>query len=215
MGTLTGRACFLAKLETVGEGGVEDPESDFVASVCTACTPTADLDLTKPQRVLEHMGAHILFDPGVDRLEMPCGLCLRPSNVCQYFLLKGKGSKGNPRVDMERSAGCRRLVNFQWGKAAVSDKNAPCSNVPLFCPLCPKVVWRYNLEYHLKTVHTPDMVVRYADICEIPDDEMDAMEHIWDKRHKRPAKRRKRKGVPALVISEAHTTIDNLPDIVI
>ena len=161
--------------------------------------------------MLEHIGAHILFDTSVDPVDMPCGLCLRPSAVCQYSLLKGKGSKGNPRVDMERSAACPRLVKFQWGKAAVSDKNSPCSNVPLFCPLCPKVVWRYNLRHHLSTSHSPDMVVRYADTCEIPNDEINAMRHIWKNRQNVPTKRKKRTGAPALVISEAHTTIDNLP----
>jgi hypothetical protein len=35
-----------------------------------------------------------------------CGLCLRPSQMCQYYLVKGKGANGRLRVDLKMSKGC-------------------------------------------------------------------------------------------------------------
>lgn len=184
-----------------------DPEG---AAVCNHCDPHVTLNLSQPQRTLEHVGAHILFDPAVKRIDQPCGLCLRPSSMCQYYLLKGKGTKANPRVDMERSAGCPRLVKFQWGKAAVSEEKAPCSNVPLLCPLCPKAVWRYNLRVHLSSMHSSTMVERYRDLWDIESGEIDAMRHIWNNRKKKRTKRKRRADAPSLVVSEVHTSIEAL-----
>lgn len=43
--------------------------------LCSLCKPPVKLD-TNAQRILEHVGAHILFDPTINRLDNPCGLCL-------------------------------------------------------------------------------------------------------------------------------------------
>ena len=45
-----------------------------------------------------------------------------------------------------------------------SSKSAPCSNVPIHCPLCPLLdsgspptIWKYSVMYHLAECHTdPD-----------------------------------------------------------
>jgi len=112
-----GYACFVCETDEVlgdirGEKSLE----------CPRCSPTQAviLDLTQGQRVLEHIGAHILYDPGaIHAKDTLCGLCLRPSPLCQFFLTKGKGTNGN-RV------------------AAESTASSPCSNVPIQCPICAK-----------------------------------------------------------------------------
>lgn len=100
------------------------------------------------QRVLEHMGAHILFDSGVDRTTNPCGLCLLSSQACRYFVGRGKGSKASRHVDSKRST---------------------CSNVPIPCPLCPDApaVWRYNLQSHFLNMHSAEAVVQYHDLKKV------------------------------------------------
>ncbi|KAF6750128.1 hypothetical protein DFP72DRAFT_1139753, partial [Ephemerocybe angulata] len=122
---------------------------------CVTCSPAVALD-PGPPRILEHVGAHTLFDSTLDRLEEPCGLCLLPSKLCRYVVVKGKGSKASLHVDWERSSGCARAVSFSYKWAAEYTDNSPCTNVPLPCPLCPKskpAVWRYNLRLHLERVH--------------------------------------------------------------
>ncbi|KAF6748797.1 hypothetical protein DFP72DRAFT_792072, partial [Ephemerocybe angulata] len=122
---------------------------------CMVCDPPVTLE-TNAQRVLEHMGAHILLDPGIDRTTDPCGLCLMSSQICRYFVTKGKGSKGSLHVEAKRSSGCTRKINFQYRSAETSTDTAPCSNVPIPCPLCPNdpAVWRYNLHNHFIKSHS-------------------------------------------------------------
>lgn len=119
---------------------------------CAQCVPSVKLDLSQGQRVLEHIGAHILFDAKIDRAAEPCGLCLRPPHQCKWFVVKGRGSKANMRVDNERS----------------------CSNVPLRCPLCSRAepaVWRYNLHQHIIAVHPTSSPADYSDLWTISDTE--------------------------------------------
>lgn len=127
---------------------------------CSQCIPAVKLDLSQGQRVLEHVGCHVLFDPlATESTEEPCGLCLRSPDRCKWFVAKGRGSKANLRVDNERSA-------------------SPCSNVPLRCPLCSKAepaVWRYNLRRHLITSHPTCSPADYASLWTISASEMAAM----------------------------------------
>jgi hypothetical protein len=119
------------------------------------------------QRVLEHIGGHVLvFDPKVDRTAHPCGLCLQPlaAPLCVrvFYLTKGKGARGSPKIDQGCSVGCPMKLNFSYTVAAESSSSYPCSNVPVQCPLCPKIlpaVWKtgstfsgltskYNIQMH-------------------------------------------------------------------
>jgi len=36
----------------------------------------------------------------------PCGLCLRPAPLCVFYLTKGKGARGSPKIDQGCSIGC-------------------------------------------------------------------------------------------------------------
>lgn len=180
-----------------------------MSTVCASCTPGVVLDLSDGQRVLEHIGSHILFDSGVDNANEPCGLCLRPSSLCRYFVVKGRGAKASLRIDTQRSSGCQRSVNYQYARAASSVKTAPCSNVPLVCPLCPKsdpAVWKYNLEHHLIHRHSVNASKQYMHLWEIKQDERDAMKFIWTNRKKTKLTRKskKKQGSVRLQISDEH-----------
>ncbi|KAJ7498368.1 hypothetical protein B0H11DRAFT_1909401 [Mycena galericulata] len=52
------------------------------------------------QRVLEHMGAHILFDPQfTSALQQPCGACLRSSPMCSLYYKPRRGTSAARQVD--------------------------------------------------------------------------------------------------------------------
>lgn len=209
----SGKRSFLAIQDT----GTLDREEQPNQSLCSACIPSVTLDLADGQRVLEHIGAHILFDSSVNEEDEPCGLCLRPSSLCRYVVVKGRGAKASLRVDVERSSGCTRPVNYQYARAAVSVTSAPCSNVPLPCPLCPRsepAVWRYNLKHHLINTHSSTAAASYTSLWEIQDDELDAMKHVWTTRHAKAAKKTrksKKSKKLTLLVSREHmsTALDN------
>ena len=54
---LLGKACFIGECEV--QGGIKDLEEK---SVCSRCSSKTHVDLSKMQHMLEHMGAHILYD---------------------------------------------------------------------------------------------------------------------------------------------------------
>ena len=108
----------------------------MTSSDCPQCSPTVTLDLSQGQRVLEHIGSHILYDPAViQSIEPLCGLCLRQSQLCQFYLAKGKGANGNLRINQKTSKGCLVKMNYSYGIAAESTTSSPCSNVPIHCPI--------------------------------------------------------------------------------
>ena len=48
-------------------------------------------------------------------------------------------------------------------KAAEFSAHTPCTNVPIYCPICPQnsdgtraTFWKYNLKHHLESHHTKD-----------------------------------------------------------
>ncbi|KAF8069305.1 hypothetical protein FPV67DRAFT_1394175, partial [Lyophyllum atratum] len=176
---------------------------------CPLCTlPSIFLDLKHGQRILEHLGAHILFDKNVARTDEPCGCCLRPGAVCLYYLKKGKGSQGKLKIDTERTRACPTKLTFSYSVAVESTQTAPCSNVPIACPSCPKLepaVWRYNLKQHYLRAHPKVDHNKYAHLWELSNFEIAEMKEIWKRRQRVVVRRAKKKtNTPALVISDAH-----------
>lgn len=106
-----------------------------------------------PSRILEHVGACILFDSTLDRLEEPCGLCLLPSKLCRYVVVKGKGSQASLHVDWE---------------------HAPISLSHVHCPKSE----RYNLRFHLERVLSVEVVTPYSKLWTLSGDEMEGMRHV-------------------------------------
>jgi hypothetical protein len=153
------------------------------------------------------MGAHVIHDPRVDRATEPCGLCLIMAPSCQFFLKKGKGTRGNLKIDQDRSHGCAVKVNFTYSIASESSASSPCSNVPVICPLCPKLapaVWRYNLSYHFARVHANAPIPQYEDTWRLSNFKSLQMKEVWSKRQNTSVKRVKKINTLPLVISDAH-----------
>ncbi|KAF8962900.1 hypothetical protein BDZ97DRAFT_1662289 [Flammula alnicola] len=195
----TGRACFLCDdtLAALADSNVSD---------CPKCSPPTELDLSQGQRVLEHIGAHILFDSTVNQSWPVCGLCLRPSPLCQFFVKKGKGAKGSDKINEKLSKGCLVKMKYSYRIAAESSPSSPCSNVPIQCPICPKddpAIWRYFFKAHFKNKHSAELVSKYEHLWKLTKFELDQMRKIWAKPYHKQVKRANKKKAP-LVISEDH-----------
>ncbi|KAF8056026.1 hypothetical protein FPV67DRAFT_686987 [Lyophyllum atratum] len=203
----SGEACFVCESDD-NLGEVEDGES----IMCPKCPPTVFLDSTSPQRVLAHLGAHILHDKThVNRSDLPCGLCLRPYPMCRFFVKKGKGAKASLKINRDASTGCTNMLTFSYKSAENSTASSPCSNVPLLCPLCPKTepaVWRYNLQHHFSVVHPSAERSKYQGLWKLTRFEEQEMNKIWLARRKYgvASKRTKKGKEPALVVSQAHSS---------
>lgn len=197
-----GKACFLCEDD---RNLVEIGASN--TSVCPICIPEIALDLSQGQRILEHIGGHVLFDPKVDRTAHPCGLCLRPAPLCIFYLTKGKGARGSPKIDQGRSIGCSMKLNFSYTVAAESSSSSPCSNVPVQCPLCPKIlpaVWKYFLKTHFEIQHPNAPMEAHSYLWKLSNFEVAEMKRIWEKRKNVSVRRPKRSNIAPLVISDAH-----------
>ena len=179
----------------IGEQGTSD---------CPQCSPTIILDLSQGQRVLEHIGTHILYDPAVLQSMPLCGLCLCPALLCQFFLAKGKGANGNIRIDQKASRGCLMTLNYSYSVAAVSTASSPCSNILMHCELCSKsdpAIWWYFMKAHFQEKHPNAPFAKYDHIWTLSNFEMSEMKKIWGKRTKVTIKRAKKL---TLQISENH-----------
>ncbi|KDR76610.1 hypothetical protein GALMADRAFT_139524 [Galerina marginata CBS 339.88] len=197
---LRGKACFLVDGKPM-DSTIND------GYPCSKCGPRTGVDRSNGQRMLEHMGAHILHDPSIPNNLEVCGLCLRPAPMCTIYLKKGRGGSKGYSVDMNRST-CINLIRFRYASAATSTESAPCTNVPIHCPICgPKqpAVWRYSLYAHFHMKHdlaSADFPIQ----IQRPTSETNGLEEIWKKRFQIPKKRvfKNRKILP-LIISTAHS----------
>jgi hypothetical protein len=174
---------------------------------CEKCGPNVKLNRSNAQRVLEHMGAHILHDATLNHSQEVCGLCLRPSPMCRLFVKKGRGALAGNHVDIDNSS-CVNLIRFNYASAACSSESSPCSNVPIICPLCPPKspgVWTYSLHAHFRDRHKLTTHTQFPMTVYLSQSEKDGMKRIWDARFNVPQPRNlKKKKVPALLLSEAH-----------
>ena len=117
------------------------------SSDCSRCGPAVSLNWKNSQRVLEHMGTHVLHNSMLDSFEELCGLCLHPTLMCQLYLWKAHGITSNFSVDHKKSS-CINLIHFNYATASTSSGASPCSNVPITCLLCPDsspAVWAYTV----------------------------------------------------------------------
>ncbi|KAI0296797.1 hypothetical protein BC826DRAFT_1090964 [Russula brevipes] len=170
------------------------------------CGPTVKLDWKHTQCVLEHMGAHLLFDRKLNTSEERCGLCLQTASMCQVYLKKGRGSAGNVSVDRDKST-CPNLVRFNYKNAATSSEVSPCSNVPINCPLCPlhsPAVWTYSLRAHFQGRHRLTSTAHFPIQVELSQSEKDGMRRVWKARFKQRKSYHKKHCNSPLAISEAH-----------
>ncbi|KAF8187410.1 hypothetical protein K438DRAFT_1677498 [Mycena galopus ATCC 62051] len=175
--------------------------------MCLKCTPSVALDVTRPQTVLTHIGAHILYDSTVDRSTQPCGFCCRPFAICHFALKK---TADGMTVKMDASKGCTNFVKkFNYGVAAKSTTSSPCSNVPLRCPECDTTdpsIWRYNLKKHLLHDHPHTPISKHAHLWELTESESMAMRAVWEKLQVPRKKKGTKKSKATLKISAAHSS---------
>jgi hypothetical protein len=196
----SGKACFVCEHDGKARDLIKGRQ-------CPNC-PDITVELSKPQRILEHAAAHILFDSTIDATSEPCGLCLRPSPLCAFYLKKAKGSDGSLRINYNKS-NCANMLSFSYTVAAVSTNSSPCSNVPVQCPWCPQsspAIWRYNIYRHIKNRHAYVSLKDHEDIWKIGNSEKDGLKKVWDSRHKAKKARKKRNQLTPLLTSEAHTS---------
>jgi hypothetical protein len=202
----TGKACFLCEND--------DAERHFSKqNQCAVCTPPVFFkEKTSAHHILEHNAAHVLFDSCLKRSDELCGLCLRPAPACIFYLKKGKGSKSTDQINMQKSS-CANKLAFSYSVATESTQTAPCSNVPIQCPICPKmyttpVHWRLNLEQHIKSRHCEiGSLIPYEHLWKNSEAEKFQLKGIWNDHHKEKHLRKSRKaGSASLIISETHSS---------
>jgi len=123
---------------------------------------------------------------------------------------------GSPKIDQSRLSGCPVKLTFLYTVAAKSSTSSPCSNVPLHCPICPKLalaVAKYNLKIHLLKAHPNVPVNNYESLWSLSNFKNAEMKNIWGKQQDVSVKQPKQSNIPPLVISEAHQW--HIPDLYI
>ena len=175
----------------------------MTTSDCPRCSPMITLDLLQGQCVLEHIGSHILYDPAViQSIELLCGLCLRPLQLCQLYLAKGRGVNGNLRIDPKMSKGCLVKLNYSYSIAAESTASTPCSNVLIHCPISPKTdptIWKYFMRVHFEEKHKTFDLTKYERPWKLSNFERSEMKKIWVKQGKVMTKHTKKSKIPPLI----------------
>lgn len=178
---------------------------DHFELTCPKCHPTITFDGSLRQHILEHIGAHILHDPTVDRSSEPCGLCLRPAPLCKIVLKKVKRGASKFAIDMQAS-NCPNLVKFSITIAAKCSESSPCTNHPMHCPYCSRsspAVWSYTFQQHLRRVHQKAPISGHKSVWAMSKLEKDGMRRVWELRLKQPKVHSRMQRMP-LVISETH-----------
>jgi hypothetical protein len=176
-----------------------------VPSTCPSCPPNTPLNPAQGQQVLAHVAAHILFDPDINTSTEPCGICLSPAPLCEFYLT----TSGTKKVNAARTK-CKSAVNFRYSAAAESTESAPSSNVPIQCALCATgapAIWRYNYLHHLHTAHPTAPEDKYATIWKLDVAETRGLKKVWKNITRGvpiPKKRETKRS--SLVLSEAHNS---------
>ena len=199
--TSTGRTCFVAKMHY--------NIHDVSMHECPGCPETIYLDKSNGQRVLAHIGSHILHNKSIDRSLEPCGLCLRPVALCTIYLTRRSARNGHWSLRYGGTVPCPNVTIFSNAAAMVSSNSSPCSNVPILCPYCPDgspAVWRYNMRSHLQNQHQGVSLEKHKEIWVLTQEEETVMADVWKRCYKQPKQRYKGKNVLPLRVSEAHSS---------
>lgn len=148
------------------------------------------------------MGVHIKNDPRVMHSDSPCGFCLSTGSKCEIRLSRGRGGDHVAIIDMVNSR-CPNLRSIRISNAATFTTRQPCTNHPLKCPICPAIVWKYNLESHIKVKHRTATLDHHKVHFAFSDAEKRALEALYNKKT-RVAK--KTTAVSILKVSDAHSS---------
>lgn len=91
----SGKAAFVCEFD--GSTNLSTADVD----VCPKCHLPLILDWTKPLKVIEHIGVHLLFDPTIDKAEEYCGLCFHLSLLCLFHFRKGKNHNSLRQINIK------------------------------------------------------------------------------------------------------------------
>ena len=145
---------------------------------CARCGAWAKFSGTN--KLLNHNGVHILHDPTIKILKNLCGLCFHEGG-CIFYLTKKHGlDQTGVKINLRDSV-CPRLSSFTYKTPPESKPNSPCSNVPIYCPVCPDcapAVWKYNMQYHMQTMH-PETTDHYASLWQISPSKIAILHVLW------------------------------------
>ncbi|KAK7024706.1 hypothetical protein R3P38DRAFT_3532308, partial [Favolaschia claudopus] len=206
-----GKACFHVQPDSPFGNGRGEFGHDWADSAfeCTKCYPSVKISKKNYQRVLEHNGAHILFDESLPATVEPCGLCLRPFPMCKFVFQKTTGTTSARQIDWTRST-CLNPLKFQMAAAMKSSEKSPCTNHLIQCPLqCEMVIWTYNLATHYRAHHLLQTTVNIGTVYQTGSSEREWMRKIWENRQNQPTvrKMKNKKVKTPLVISDAHRSV--------
>lgn len=159
---------------------------------CPMCRPAIPWDISKTHKILKHIAIHILFDSTLDATKELCGLCMRPSPLCSFYLRKGKGI-GNSQQINEHTSHCPNFMGkLLYLAAATECINSPCTNIPVTCPLCPSksaAVWKYSMKIHLVQVHPSMRGGNFPKAYAISKSEKATLKILWEKQYSIPCHR--------------------------
>jgi hypothetical protein len=201
-------AAFVCKAE-IDKRPITGP-SGAQSNSCPVCQPAIPWDISKAHKILEHVAMHVLFDGTLDTTKEPCGLCMRPSPLCSFYLRKGKGAGSVQQID-ERVSRCPNFMGkLSYSAAATECTNSPCTNVPVTCPLCPSTspaVWKYNMKIHLVQIHPSTRNGDFSEAYAISESKKAALKTLWEKRFLVSRRcRRHNAASKRLAVSEVHSS---------
>ncbi|KAF8176494.1 hypothetical protein BJ912DRAFT_816867, partial [Pholiota molesta] len=123
--------------------------------------------------------------------------------LCRIFLTQRAGTIS---IDQSKSH-CPNIRAFSIKKAEEFTAKQPCTNHPLFCPLCQHGaagVWKYNLKAHIQKEHPSHDVMLYETFWGLHRDEELLMKIEWDKLKRHRLRPSKDTSARKLKISDAH-----------
>ncbi|KAN0128293.1 hypothetical protein V8E53_013877 [Lactarius tabidus] len=177
---------------------------------CPVCQPAIPWDINKAHKILEHVATHTLFDGTLDTTKEPCGLCMRPSPLCSFYLRKGKGARSTQQIDKHVSH-CPNFMGKLFYLAVATERtNSPCTNVPVTCPLCPSTsaaVWKYNMKTHLVRIHPSTKGGDFPKTYVISESEKAALKIQWENHYSVLHRRRRHNATSRpLAVSKVHSS---------
>jgi hypothetical protein len=201
-------AAFVCEAE-IDECTITGP-SGAQSNHCPVCRPAIPWDINKAHKILEHITTHMLFDSTLDTTKEPCGLCMRPSPLCSFYLHKGKGARSTQQID-EHVSHCPNFMGKLFYSAAATERtNSPCTNVPVTCPLCPSTsaaVWKYNMKTHLARIHPSTKGGDFPKTYAISESEKAALKIQWENRYSGSCRRQRHNATSRpLAVSEVHSS---------
>jgi len=118
------------------ENSVDDPTSS--KWICFTCRKSID-----KKKMWLHIGIHIVKN---DVSSCVCGFCGRISH-CSIALQR------TVQKTIKVISNCPFFFDLQYGRARKISKSSPCTNVPVECPICYLVVWKYGWKQHQDSEH--------------------------------------------------------------